>query len=72
MIYLVIEARLERLNDLLRHRNDLPKRFVLVRSGNDQRSDRFINQHAIRFVHDVLVESWAMANAAKRRYPYFE
>jgi len=27
---------------------------------------------AIRLVHDVLVESWAMANAAKRRYPYFE
>jgi hypothetical protein len=27
---------------------------------------------AIRLVHDVLVESWAMANAAKCRYPYFE
>jgi hypothetical protein len=27
---------------------------------------------AIRLVHEVLVESWAMANAARRRYPYFE
>jgi hypothetical protein len=27
---------------------------------------------AIRFVHEVLVEAWAMANAAKRHYPDFE
>ena len=27
---------------------------------------------AIRLVHDVLMEAWAMANAAKRRYPHFE
>ena len=27
---------------------------------------------AIRFVHEVLVEAWTMANAAKRRYPDFD
>ena len=26
----------------------------------------------IHLIHEVLVESWAMATAAKRRYPYFE